>query len=217
MCSATRTEGAMKSRSIATRGTVMLALVSCLLGGGAVQAQTMDQYYAVPPFVNDQVAPNIILLLDNSGSMDARACDPTWCGVLAGGGTTPVNQNFVATTSYSGYFNSLSCYTYDAGNTRFDIAATKATLNATCSGTQWDGNFLNWAGFRRFDALKKAMSGGDCAVTRAADGTCPSSGAPARITHTSQELFLNSGDGHETTNSVPSGGANGYAGRVPTG
>ncbi len=203
----------MKSRSIATRGTIMLALVGCLVGPGAVQAQTMDQYYAVPPFVNDQVAPNIILLLDNSGSMDARACDSTWCGVLAGGGITPVNQNFVATSSYSGYFNSLSCYTYDATNTRFDFAATKATLAAICTGTQWDGNFLNWAGFRRFDALKKAMSGGDCVVTRAADGTCPPSGSPAKITITFQNFFLNSGDGHETTRSVPSAT---YAGRVPT-
>jgi len=215
MFRAMKMEGAMKSRSIATRGTVMLALVGCLVGPGALQAQTMDQYYAVPPFVSDQVAPNVVLLLDNSGSMADRACDPTWCGILAGGGTTPVNENFVATSSYSGFFNSLSCYTYDAtaGNTRFDFAATKATLATTCLGTQWDGNFLNWAGFRRFDALKKAMSGGDCAVTRAADGSCPASGAPAKITNASQELFLNSGDGHSTTNSVPSGV---YAGRVPT-
>ena len=65
----------MKSRNIATRGTVMLALVGCLVGPGALQAQTMDQYYAVPPFVSDQVAPNIILLLDNSGSMSDLACD----------------------------------------------------------------------------------------------------------------------------------------------
>jgi len=206
----------MKSRSIATRGAVMLALAGCLLGPSVLQAQTMDQYYAVPPFVNDQVAPNVILLLDNSGSMADRACDPTWCGVLAGGGTTPVNENFVATSSYSGFFNSLACYTYDATNTRFDSAAAKATLNATCLGTQWDGNFLNWAGFRRFDALKKAMSGGDCVATRAADGTCPASGAPAKITNMSQELFLNSGDGHDTTNPIPSGAGNGYGGRVPT-
>ena len=39
------------------------------------QAQTMDQYFAVPPFVSDQVAPNIILVLDNSGSMSGLGCD----------------------------------------------------------------------------------------------------------------------------------------------
>lgn len=206
----------MKRRKFAVRGTVMSMLLASIMGPSVVSAQTMDQYYAVPPFVSDQVVPNILLILDNSGSMADRACDPTWCGVLAGGGTTPVNQNFVATSSYSGFFDPLSCYTYDATNTRFDFAATKATLDAACTGTQWDGNFLNWASFRRFDALKKAMSGGDCVVTRAADGTCPSSGTPTKITNTAQALFLNSGDGHRTTNSVPSGGANGYTGRVPT-
>ena len=93
----------MKSRRIATRGAVMLALAGCLLGPSALQAQTMDQYYAVPPFVNDQVAPNIVLLLDNSGSMSDRACDPTSCGtpdpMLP---SVPVTENFVATSSYSG-------------------------------------------------------------------------------------------------------------------
>lgn len=206
----------MKSRSIALRGACGLALLGVLASAATLSAQTMDQYYAVPPFVSNQVAPNIVLLLDNSGSMAGRACDSTWCGVLAGGGTTPVNQDFVATSSYSGYFDPLQCYTYDATNTRFNAAAAKATLNATCAGTQWDGNFLNWATFRRFDALKKAMSGGDCVVTRNPDGTCPPTGTPAKITIRAQTVFASSGSGHFTTNAVPSGGTNGYGGRVPT-
>ena len=207
----------MKSRNIATRGTVMLALVGCLMGPGAVQGAppTMDQYYAVPPFVSDQVAPNIILVLDNSGSMGGRACDPTWCGVHSNGTLTPVDQNFVADSTYSGYFDSLTCYTYDAINTRFVTGATKATVTTACVA-QWDGNFLNWATFRRFDALKKAMSGGDCAVTRAADGTCPPTGAPSLITIKAQSIFGSTACcQHLTTNAIPSGGANGYAGRVP--
>ena len=65
----------MNSRELALRGTIMFALVCCLTGTGEVQAQTMDQYYAVPPFVSDQVAPNIILVLDNSGSMSGLGCD----------------------------------------------------------------------------------------------------------------------------------------------
>jgi len=191
--------------------------IGCLLGPGAVLAQTMDQYYAVPPFVSDQVAPNIPLILDNSGSMGGRACDATWCGIHSDGLLIPVNQNFVADSTYSGYFNSLTCYTYDATNTRFVTGATKATLTGVCAATQWDGNFLNWAMFRRFDALKKAMSGGDCVVTRSADGTCPPTGTPALITIKAQSIF---GDTaccqHHTTNAIPSVGVNGYTGRVPT-
>ena len=73
----------MSSRLTALRGTVMLALVSCLATPIGGQAQTMDQYYAVPPFVADQVAPNIILVLDNSGSMSGLTCDRNDDGYLS--------------------------------------------------------------------------------------------------------------------------------------
>ena len=224
----------MKSRNIATRGTVMLALVGCLLGPGALQAQTMDQYYAVPPFVSDQVAPNILLILDNSGSMAERSCDLSWCGTPV---PATIVRTFIATNTYSGYFDTLTCYTYDAINTRFEFAAIKPTIAAVCTGTQWDGNFLNWATFRRFDALKKSMTGGDCVVARNSDGTCPPSGAPAKITIVAQRVFDSTSRGQDTTNcdpdqtiapnfnrnrttvctvGIPSAGANGYVGRVPT-
>lgn len=200
----------MNSRNIACRGAAALTLLIGLLGTQPLEAQTMDQYYSVPPFVAEQVAPNIILLLDNSGSMADRACDPTWCGVLASGGTTPVNQNFVATTTYGGFFDSLACYVYDTTNNRFEYATTKASVSATCpTNTQWDGNLLNWATFLRIDALKKAMSGGDCAVTRAADGTCPPSGSPAKITIKAQQRFDSTTRGHAVV-TIPSGAGNGY-------
>jgi|UPI000781F9A5 type IV pilus assembly protein PilY1 len=206
----------MNSRNIACRGAAALTLLIGLLGTQPLEAQTMDQYYSVPPFVAEQVAPNIILLLDNSGSMADRACDPTWCGVLAGGGTTPVNQNFVATTTYGGFFDSLACYVYDATNSRFEYAAAKASVSATCpTNTQWDGNLLNWATFLRIDALKKAMSGGDCVVTRAADGTCPPSGSPAKITIKAQQRFDSTTRGHAVM-TIPSGSGNGYQNRIPT-
>ncbi|MCP9438721.1 MAG: PilC/PilY family type IV pilus protein [Nitrospira sp.] len=209
----------MSSRNIACRGAAALIALAGFFSTQPLAAQTMDQYYSVPPFVANQVPPNIIILMDNSGSMADRACDPDWCGVHADGSVTPVNRNFVATTTYSGFFDSRACYVYDATNSRFEYAASKASVSATCpSNTQWDGNLLNWATFRRFDAVKKAMIGGDCAVTRAADGTCPPSGSPAKITIKAGQDNFSSGAccQHHTTNAVPSGGANGYTGRVPT-
>lgn len=201
----------MISRTVTNLAAMMLCLA---MWGGAMpaSAQVMTDYQAVPPFVSDVVPPNILLLLDNSGSMESRACDSTWCGVLSTGGTTPVTQSFVATSTYSGYFQPNGCYTYDATNTRFDLATTRSLVSVTCASTQWDGNFLNWATFRRFDALKKSMAGGDCIVTRNPDGTCPATGSPARITITAQAIF-NVGSGHEITASVSSAT---YAGRVPT-
>ena len=219
----------MYSRNTARRGALILALVGCVLGPHATLAQTMDQYYAVPPFVSDQVSPNILLILDNSGSMGGKACDATWCGVHAGGTLVPVNQSFVATTSYSGFFDPRTCYTYDAagGNTRFQVSSVRASLSATCANTnEWDGNLLNWATFRRFDALKKAMSGGDCVVTRNSDGTCPPTGTPAKITIKAQSVFGSTACcQHHTTNAMPSvdvpptlvpgSGASSYVGRIP--
>ncbi|THJ22285.1 MAG: hypothetical protein CAF44_006745 [Nitrospira sp. CG24D] len=208
----------MKCRNLAVRGAIMSVLIGTLIGPGASLAQTMDQYYSVPPFVSEQVAPNILLILDNSGSMGGRACDATWCGIHSDGLLTPITQNFVADSTYSGYFGSLTCYTYDATNARFEVSTVRGSLSTACPNTtEWDGNLLNWATFRRFDALKKSMSGGDCAVTRNADGTCPPTGTPAKITIRAQSVFGSTACcQHHTTNAVPSGGANGYTGRVPT-
>jgi type IV pilus assembly protein PilY1 len=201
----------MKSRNIATRGTVMLALLGCLVGPGALQAQTMDQYYAVPPFVSDQVAPNIVLLLDNSGSMSGLGCDRNDDGDCI----DVADLLFTNTTNWSGYFDPLLCYTYDSGaDARFEPATAKATLATACSATEWDGNFLNWATFRRFDALKKSMIGGDCFVARAADGTCPTNGTPALRTVKAQAAGINTEVASVNYNA--GAGANTYVGRIPT-
>src|SRR5690349_13026412 len=115
-------EGAMNSGNITRRGTIAFALISCLSGTGEVQAQTMDQYYAVPPFVSDQVAPNIILVLDNSGSMTDLGCDRTDDGDCV----DAADLAFTNTTNWSGYFDSLRCYTYDTGaDARFEPATVK--------------------------------------------------------------------------------------------
>ncbi len=201
----------MKRRNNALRGAVMLALVASLAGPSPGRAQTMDQYYSVPPFVSDQVLPNILLVLDNSGSMSGLACDRTDDGDCVDAGDIA----FTNTTNYSGYFDTLTCYTYDAGaDARFEPATAKASLATACSTTEWDGNFLNWATFRRFDALKKSMIGGDCFVARAADGSCPTNGTPALKTVRAQPSGVNT----ELASIAYSGGAgaNTYVGRIPS-
>lgn len=208
----------MKHRAINAVTFVAFGFIGALLGVGDAKAVVSNaDYSAVPPFVSSVTTPNILLLLDNSGSMADPACDPSNCGVHANGSTTPVVQTYVRDTTYTGFFDSLKCYTYDAtaGNTRFLEASTKASITATCSSAQWDGNLLNWSSFRRFDALKKAMSGGDCVVTRAADGTCPATGTPALKTVKAQSTFDVSSRGHVTF-TIPSGVGNGYSGRIPT-
>lgn len=61
---------------------------------------------------------------------------------------------------YYGYFDSKKCYTYNTTNNRFVPAANATGTNSHyCSG-QWSGNFLNWGGMTRMDAVRKLLYGG---------------------------------------------------------
>lgn len=180
--------------------------------GDAAAVVSNADYTAVPPFVSSTTTPNIIILMDNSGSMSNRACESTSCGTLADGSTS-TSTTWTNTTRYSGYFDSLSCYTYNTTDKRFESATAKAYVYTACSTTEWDGNFLNWATLRRFDAVKRAMIGGDCFSTRAADGTCPTSGTPALKTVRAQASGLN--NERADVNYGGGTGANTYVGRIP--
>ena len=178
---------------------------------------TNADYSGQPPFVSAVVPPNVLILMDNSGSMGLRA----YCGTPTLSGNDAIcSATFSATTSYTGMFDPLKCYTYDATNTRFSVSATttKTAVSTACGSTEWDGNFLNYVGLRRFDAVKKAMIGGSCLLARAADGSCPTSGSPAKITYKAQTAFSSSACCiNGATPGVPNNAtANGAVGRVPT-
>ena len=73
--------------------------------GDAAAVVSNADYTAVPPFVSSTTTPNIIILMDNSGSMSNRACESTSCGTLADGSTS-TSTTWTNTTRYSGYFDS---------------------------------------------------------------------------------------------------------------
>lgn len=201
---------------------LMLGALGFALPAGPTQAAlgpnlaVNADYSGVPPFVSNVVPPNILILMDNSGSMGLRA----YCGTPTFSGfNVTCDALFAAATSYSGMFDPMKCYTYDATNTRFSVGiTTKLLISTPCGLTEWDGNFLNWIGLRRFDAVKKAMIGGSCLAARTADGTCPASGTPALITLKAQVAFSSFACcQNDATPAVPNNAsANGAVGRVPT-
>ena len=204
----------MRSRITSAATTIVLVLASIIMTIGKANAVVSNaDYTATPPFVSNATTPNIIIVMDNSGSMTNRACESTSCGVLPDGSTS-TSTVFTNTTRYSGYFDPLRCYVFDTGDTRFENGTAKVTLATACPGTEWDGNFLNWATLRRFDAVKRAMIGGDCLVARAADGTCPASGTPALKTVRAQASGVNTE--RADVNYDGGIGVNTYAGRIPT-
>lgn len=127
---------------------IMGWIAAVVLGwSGAATAQTITDYTAYPPFAGNVITPNVLLLLDNSGSMRERAY-----------GVAPAPTSYDPTVEYGGYFEPAKCYSY--GSSRF----TATTAAKPCgSSSQWDGNFLNWVATEKIEIAKWVMMGGKCA------------------------------------------------------
>lgn len=135
---------------------VLLAL-SPFYGPTKGYAQAMADYTATPPFIADAVPPNVLLLMDNSGSMNNAAYQ------------TP----FDTTKAYFGIFDPYECYAY--GTLKFDPdPATNPAALSTCTNATypWSGNLLNYVANRRMDIVKWVTVGGMCDVGRGSNGTC---------------------------------------------
>ena len=99
----------------------------------------MAPYCCAPPFVTTVVPPNILISLDNSGSMYDRAY--------------ATNTIYMTdTTTYYGYFKPESNYVWAANH--FESSPTGI----------WPGNILNWATHSRADIIKKVLTGGKGSV-----------------------------------------------------
>ncbi len=98
-------------------------------------------YCCSPAFASNTVMPNIMIMLDNSGSMWARAY---------GGRSGPADSVILNsdTTSYYGYFHPESMYTYGSNKFTSDAAGI------------WPGRILNWACMSRADIALKVLTGG---------------------------------------------------------
>src|SRR5574341_231793 len=152
----------MSRRTIARLAILALLLTEPLLGPTGANAQSMTDYTAQPPFLSNATYPNILFIVDSTGTMQRLEYEAV---------------SFVATTKFSGLFDPTRCYSYDNGNTRFEPSGAAKAFSATCASTLWDGNFLNWAALRRADSAKKAATGGSCVnvgagAARDADGNC---------------------------------------------
>lgn len=114
---------------------VLLVFISpgFVKGGGG--GTPMAPYCAAPPFVSTSAAPNILIQLDNSGSMNWKAYDPLVITIAD-------------LTDYYGYFKPESLYDWDGNHWESSPAGT------------WPGRILNWACMSRADVAKKVLTGG---------------------------------------------------------
>lgn len=135
-------------------------------------AISMADYTAYPPFITNAVAPNILLVLDHSGSMQFPAyigCDfAGYSGRSARCGTSDTSSdpdyNYNSTREYYGYFRTEKYYEYGSNKFYENDACSYSAGDAEYrigSGTACiSGNLLNWASMSRIDVLRKVLIGG---------------------------------------------------------
>ncbi|TFH33280.1 MAG: hypothetical protein E4G97_00940, partial [Deltaproteobacteria bacterium] len=125
----------------------------------------MTDYCQIPPYVIQNIPPNVMILLDTSGSMlnnayydgyetktntaDDRSCTLSdvclkynWTGRPAG-------------HRYYGYFDPNKWYTYASG-----VFTASASTTKVAGDSLWSGDFLNWLTMRRIDVMRKVLTGG---------------------------------------------------------
>jgi len=156
------------SLSNATNYTVYVTTGVKDLSGNALQAArvwvfttmqstaqpSLNNYCQVPVFVSGSgVKPNVLLLLDNSGSMSDFAYKTPGKG---GGAGASADSSYAPATDYYGYFDSNLMYSFNSAGKYFYSDSAKS-LDKT---NFWSGNFLNWLTMRRVDVVRKVLVGG---------------------------------------------------------
>jgi len=155
----------------------------------AAAVPVMADYTAYPPFVTSSVAPNILLVLDHSGSMQFPAFHD--CASFLGYSAKRANCGSKTTTNdpdriynplhdYYGYFQKDEYYTYSS-NKFIETSACSFTSSDSGyrvgnSSSCISGNMLNWATMSRIDLLRKALIGGKSVSTQGNAHTLRSEG-----------------------------------------
>ncbi|MBI5342872.1 MAG: hypothetical protein HZB63_06105, partial [Deltaproteobacteria bacterium] len=165
----------MKIRRAFSAGRYLLlaAFLSVAAAPGPLQA-AMTDYCIVPPYVVQNIQPNVMIVVDTSGSMfnlaysdgfhTTTTSDDNPCTNSGSPCTGYTNPGTYPNYKYYGYFNQDYWYTYSSSGGKFIQSAPKT--NSGLSGaraktsSEWDGSFLNWLTMRRLDVLRKVMTGG---------------------------------------------------------
>lgn len=136
-----------------------------------VYGQSIGNFRAIPPTLEEIVDPNVMINLSVETPMQGAAyndyfdaADPSYC---AGGRPAKESGDWIGTCyeetkEFIGYFDPAKCYVYDTTDQRFEpVGATNGTYQ--CVGANdpyWSGNFLNWATMTAIDEFRWALTGG---------------------------------------------------------
>lgn len=155
---------------------ILLTIVVCsyawpVYGAFPTSGATQDNYCFVPPYLTQNVKPNINILIDASGSMQQpayRDCARSDSGYTAGctAQTVVGAELYSSTRDYYGYFDKEKFYKYNttAGYFEVNTTCTNTVRTGTVSGTGstacLSGNLLNFIVTTRVDTVRKILTGG---------------------------------------------------------
>ena len=128
-------------------------------GDYTVNNVPLNNYCQTPPFVTSGASalkPNVLLMVDNSGSMYEFAYK------TPGRGNTNFDQSYDSGASYFGYFDPEKMYAYSTTSGGYFYVDSAKTLNKTkfSAADGYSGNMLNWLTMRRVDVVRKVLVGG---------------------------------------------------------
>jgi len=117
----------------------------------------MANYCQQPPFVTSSsgLKPNVLLVVDNSGSMYEFAYKDAGMG----GDYDHPDTSYDSAKTYYGYFDSGKMYKYVTSSGGYFAVDSTKTVDKT---SFWYGNLLNWLTMRRVDVVRKVLVGGKC-------------------------------------------------------
>lgn len=150
---------------------ILRYLLWTMTGLFGVSSQAIPDPLAIsdtPLFLSSRVDPNVLFDMSIESPMIGAAyndqTDTSGCtGRPANEGGFSIGTCYFKTKTYLGYFDSSKCYEYS--DNRFNpVSAATASYTvgatATCGGSYWSGNFLNWATMTAIDEFRWALTGG---------------------------------------------------------
>ena len=136
---------------------LLLALLVLVGARRAEAANSIAPYISTPIFMSNAAPPNVLVIFDNSASMNQMAYweeaverdegDPWW------------QYDIVPTSPYDAARNYYGYFVAGTPGNRVMYSYSSNKFQRDPSG-EWEGNFLNWLCMRRVDVARKVLVGG---------------------------------------------------------
>lgn len=147
-----------QNNSARNRPSILVSITGALLLNFQAAAGAAGFNISQSPLtITQSASPRVMLAMSRDHQLYIKAY--TDYADLDGNGS--IDTGYLDSYDYYGYFDSKKCYQYT--NSRFEPAnAASGTYGHRCNGggSQWSGNFLNWATMTRMDIIRKVLYGG---------------------------------------------------------